>query len=409
METRMTVDARRITIRRARASDKKVVLGFCRRTWGEWGDYIDKVWDEWLRDRKGFFAVASLGERPIGTAKLTLLNKREAWFEGPRVDPSFRGMGLSHLLTGFLARKALKLGAESVRYATGARNRASLHIGKSWGLGLVGRYSIVSATSDGRRRRVFERISDPVRALTIVENLAVPVTKVLVEPLGFESRLTRASIEFLLRHGLGRADRMAPRGTKAERKKALDEIERLVSSAPFTKAMGELASEGWTFFQVDTDFLATSFDKGELFVGAWHKECATRRANESAAVQSKQPGTGSRRALAGSSPAEWDTAIPLGILVASPQRAKRRLLVKLVAEFSKDALGPLLSGTRRLAHELDLPRVRLIVPATKPMLACAKDVGFKEEDDGFYHVVMEMHLENKRTRTRVARLLDRYL
>ena len=364
----MTNDARRISIRRARPSDKKVVLDFCRRTWGEWGDYIDKVWDEWVRDRKGFFAVAALGERPIGTAKLTLLNRREVWFEGLRVDPSFRGMGLSHLLTGFLAGKALRLGAETVRYATGARNRASLHIGKSWGLGPVGRYSILSATCDGRRRHVFERISDPVRALTIIKNLAVPVERVLVEPVGFETRFTRTSLRRLLRDRLRSAGKGGPRGTKAERKRALDEILCFVSSTPLTKAMGGLASEGWTFFQVDTDFLATAFDKGEFFL-----------------------------------------TVPLGILIASPQRRKRRLLVKLVAEFGKDALGPLLSGTRRLAHELDLPRVRLIVPATRTILATAKGAGFKEEDKGFYHVVMQMHLGDRRTRTRVAHLVDRHL
>ena len=303
--------AKRIAIRRARPSDKKIVLGFCRRTWGEWGDYIDKVWDEWVKDKKGFFAVASLEGKPIGTAKLTVLNKREMWFEGLRVDPSLRGMGISHLLTAFLAKEALKRGAETVRYATGARNRASLHIGKGWGLRIVGRYSILSATSDGRRSNVFERISDPG---------------------------------------------------------ATDEITRVVDSAPFTKAMAGLASEGWTFFQVDRDFLHDSFRKRELFTGT-----------------------------------------PLGILIASPQRKKRRLLVKLVAELRKDSLGPLLSGTRRLAYELDLPRVRLIVPATRAILARAREAGFKEEDKGFYHVVMEMHLGDTRTGARVARLIDRYL
>jgi GNAT superfamily N-acetyltransferase len=397
----MTIDAQRITIRGARPSDKKVVLGFCRHTWGEWGDYIDKVWDEWVKDKNGFFAVASLGGRPVGTAKLTVLNKREVWFEGLRVDPSFRGMGLSHLLTGFLARMALRRGAETVRYATGARNRASLHIGKSWGLRPLGRYSILSATCDGRRRQVFERLSDPLRALTIIRNLAVPIKGVFVEPMGLETRFKRASIRLLLRDGSKGAGKAATRETKAERKRALDEVVRVVSSAPLTKAMGGLASEGWTFFQVDTDFLAASFDKGEVFLGTW--------ANESAAVQSRQPGTGCRKGPDRGWLDESSATVPLGILIASPQRSQRRLLVKLVAELSKDALGPLLSGTRRLAHQLDLPRVRLIVPATRTMLACAKRAGFKEEDEGFYHVVMEMHLEDKRTRARVARRVDRYL
>ena len=405
----MTRSAQRIAIRRARPSDKKVVLGFCRRTWGEWGDYIDKVWDEWVKDKRGFFAVASLGERPIGTAKLTVLNKREMWFEGLRVDPSLRGMGISHLLTAFLAREALKRCAETVRYATGARNRASLHIGKSWGLRRVGRYSILSANSDGRRGEVFERMSDPTVIIGIMKNLSVPVNRIRMEPIGRETRFSRASLESVL---MGAA-RMADKGSRGRRNarlaEATDEIARVVNSAPFTKAMFGLASEGWTFFRVDRDFLDDSFGKQEFFLGTLPKESAVRWQKNSV-MRGPERGAG---LLPGKTVAGWHldsrTVSLLGILIASPQRNRRRLLVKLVAEFRKDALGPLLSGTRRLAYELGLPRVRLIVPATRAILACAGEAGFKEEDKGFYHVVMEMHLRDRRTRARVARLVAQYL
>ncbi|MCX5801333.1 MAG: GNAT family N-acetyltransferase [Candidatus Eisenbacteria bacterium] len=328
----MAGNALSITIRRARASDKKVVLGFCRRTWGDWGDYIDKVWDEWVKDKRGFFAIAAIGKRPVGTAKLTVLNKREMWFEGLRVDPSFRGAGISHLLTGFLAKEALRRGAETVRYATGAGNRASLHIGKSWGLRLVGKYSILTASSDGRRCSVFERTSDPVTALAAVANAGV-------------------------------------------------------------HCAAGLASEGWTFFEVNRDFLAASFKKREVFLGLLPPQGADLPQRRSIA----------RR------PPDSGVASPLGILIASPQRKKGRLLVKLVAELRENALGLLLSGTRKLAHELALPRVRLIVPAKRAILACAKGAGFREEDEGFYHVVMEAHLGDKRTRARVERLVNRYV
>jgi len=309
-----------IKIRRARPSDKKIVLAFCRRTWGDWGDYIDKVWDEWVADRKGYFAIASIDGRPVGTGKLTVLNSREVWFEGLRVDRALRGKGIAHLLTAFLAREALKRRAETIRYATGEVNRASLHIGKSWGMRVVGRYSILYSAADGRRSTIFARVSS-----------------------------------------------MHPRG------EALDELLKLVCWAPFTKAMSGLASKGWTFFKVDRNFLETAFKKREIFLGM-------------------RPGE----------------STPLGILIASPEHDKGRLLIKLVAESNERALGELLSGARRLAHDLKLRRMRLVVPATRSILAAARAAGFKQEDKGFYHVVLEADLESAKTRNRVARQVNRY-
>jgi len=335
-----------ISIRRARPSDKSTVLNFCRRTWGEWGDYIDKVWDEWVNDKRGFFAIASLDGKPIGTAKLTVLNKREIWFEGLRVAPSFRGGGISHLLTAFLAREALRRNAEAVRYATGARNRASLHIGKSWGLKPTGRYSILSGTSDARRSHIFERVSHPSRIPDVV----------------------------------------------------MDAIE----SSSFTRAMGGLASEGWTFFKVDCNFLKDAIRNGEFFLGTLPQKRGKGRGSSLA-------GGLQARDLKGRGNVPFETVFPMGVLVASPQPGKRRLLIKLVADFGQDSFGELLSGARKLAHELDLPRIRLIVPARRAFLSCAKEVGFREEDEGFYHTVLETNLRDKRTSAHVKSLVRRYL
>jgi hypothetical protein len=65
---------------------------------------------------------------------------------------------------------------------------------------------------------------------------------------------------------------------------------------------------------------------------------------------------------------------------------------KLFADLAEDSLGPMLSGTRRLAHDLGLPRVRIVVPKAKSLLRLAGEAGFTEEDPGFYHGVMEKRI-----------------
>jgi hypothetical protein len=127
--------------------------------------------------------------------------------------------------------------------------------------------------------------------------------------------------------------------------------------------MKGLASVGWTFFQVDTDFLIDCLENRQIFLGTLPGSTA--------------PGL-------------------LGILVASRSRRAKRLDAKLFADVREDALRPMIAGTRRLAYELKLPRVRLVVPKAKKFLALAKEEGFREEDPDFYHGVMERRLRNRR-------------
>ncbi|UCF78409.1 MAG: GNAT family N-acetyltransferase [Candidatus Eiseniibacteriota bacterium] len=301
-----------LQIRRARPSDKEAVLEFCRFTWQEHGDYIQKVWDEWVKDRKGFFAVATLEGEPMATAKLTVLGPGEMWLEGLRVNASYRGMGTSRVMTRFLLGKARKLRAKTVRFATGEENRVSKHVGRELGFKLLGHYSIMSASADGRCRSVFSPV-------------------------------------------------FSPRGVRREAN--TDDMVSIVSASYFARAMRLLASEGWTFVQVDGDFILDSLRRRELFVA-------------------RRPGP--------SAPAR------LGFLVASRGRAGTRLNAKLFADIDKGALYSMILGTRRLAYELELPRVRLVVPKTRKLLATAEQAGFQEDDPGFYHGVMEKRLSSGR-------------
>ncbi len=328
-----------LKIRRARATDKETVLEFCRFTWQEHGDYIDKVWDDWLEDKTGFFAVGTLEGRPVATAKLTVLRPGETWLEGLRVSPSLRGRGMSRVLTEFLLARARKLGARTVRFATGEDNRPSKHVARTLGFRLLSHYSIMVASSDGRRRKTFTRIADPVKALAALS----PRRR------GVDGKVA-----------VGGTDRKVTAGARTK-SRTLEEMVRLMNRSPFVRAMKGLASVGWTFFGIDRRLLAEHLESSGLYLG---------------------------RPPAGNRP-EGSGYAPLGILLASPAPRAKRLDAKLFADTAEKSLGSMMAGTRRLAYDLGLPRVRIVVPKAGAFLRVARDAGFTEEDPGFYHSVME--------------------
>lgn len=126
-----------IHIRRARQADKRIVLAFCKRTFGRWGDYLPEVWDDWVKDRKGMFFVAVLGKRPVGVGKITVQRPGEIWLEGLRVDPKFRGHHIGRAIQDWSWKWALAKRPRFIRYATGSYNRISQHLGMSMGMRLI--------------------------------------------------------------------------------------------------------------------------------------------------------------------------------------------------------------------------------------------------------------------------------
>src|SRR5689334_19752757 len=88
-----------IEIRPAREEDRAAVLAFCAQTW-DWGDYIEYVWDEWLRDAQGALLVATSDGTPVGITHMRILTSQEVWLEGMRVDPAYRNQGIAKALNG---------------------------------------------------------------------------------------------------------------------------------------------------------------------------------------------------------------------------------------------------------------------------------------------------------------------
>ncbi|OLC53275.1 MAG: hypothetical protein AUH85_14555 [Chloroflexi bacterium 13_1_40CM_4_68_4] len=129
-----------ISVRRARPADKRAVNEICRHIWSG-NDYVPEVFDEWVGDRRGGLWLATLDDRPVGVAKLTLLGDREAWLHGLRVHPRFRGRGVARALITHRLARAKALGARVARLDTTDDNFPIHRLMRQLGFRRAGRFS----------------------------------------------------------------------------------------------------------------------------------------------------------------------------------------------------------------------------------------------------------------------------
>jgi GNAT superfamily N-acetyltransferase len=110
-------------LRPVRASDRNEVLAMTAHTWED-GDYIPDVFDMWLADPQGLFAalVHTPSGRIAAIDKVSILATGQAWFEGLRVNPDFRGQGISGKLQTHMVGVVRAMGAGVVRFITLATN-----------------------------------------------------------------------------------------------------------------------------------------------------------------------------------------------------------------------------------------------------------------------------------------------
>ncbi|MGD8628346.1 MAG: GNAT family N-acetyltransferase [bacterium] len=128
-----------LRLRDAKPADRDAVLEFCRNTWIGYGDYIPRVWDKWIRDRRGRFILAELDGTPIGMAKISDFGRGEVWLEGLRVTRRHRRQGIAHLIHLEVVKTLRRIKPRVVRYCTGATNTASRKVGAKVGFGIVAR------------------------------------------------------------------------------------------------------------------------------------------------------------------------------------------------------------------------------------------------------------------------------
>jgi len=109
-------------VRPAEAADKAPLMSFIKDVWGG-QDYIPFVWDSWLHDRWGKMFVVEANGSPVGMNRVRFLEDGSAWFEGARVHPAYRGMGLASMLAENSMRYAESRGVRVFRLTSGSRNK----------------------------------------------------------------------------------------------------------------------------------------------------------------------------------------------------------------------------------------------------------------------------------------------
>ncbi|MCF2207087.1 GNAT family N-acetyltransferase [Halobacterium salinarum] len=88
-----------LTVRQARLSDHEAVTAFTSDTWAERrdnGDYIPQIFEEWVATdgpRQRTF-VADAGDDIAGIVQFVQLSAHEAWAQGMRTNPEYRGSGV---------------------------------------------------------------------------------------------------------------------------------------------------------------------------------------------------------------------------------------------------------------------------------------------------------------------------
>ncbi len=108
-------------VRPARTSDREPLMSFIKDVWGG-HDYIPYVWDSWLTDPKGRMFVVEADGRPVGMNRVRFLEDGSAWFEGARVHPDYRGLGLASMLGENSMKVAKERGVAIFRLTSGSRN-----------------------------------------------------------------------------------------------------------------------------------------------------------------------------------------------------------------------------------------------------------------------------------------------
>ncbi len=131
--SQMTPQPGELEVRDAREEDHDAVLAFCARTWGDDGDYIADVWDDWLADARGALLVGVVDGQPVALSHVRMTAPDEAWIEGVRVAPEARRQGVGRVMVSRSLVRARELGASVARMFTEAANVASQRLFEGYG------------------------------------------------------------------------------------------------------------------------------------------------------------------------------------------------------------------------------------------------------------------------------------
>ncbi len=120
------------SVRPAREDDYEAVVDFTTDTWPDrdGGDYIPHIYHEWIADdgdgQQTFVVDVAGSDDVAGILQSVMLSEHEAWMQGMRVNPDYRGQGLSTFLQDAAFDWAVEQGATVARNMVFSWNVAGL-------------------------------------------------------------------------------------------------------------------------------------------------------------------------------------------------------------------------------------------------------------------------------------------
>ncbi|WP_227353440.1 GNAT family N-acetyltransferase [Haladaptatus salinisoli] len=117
-----------IELREATHDDYEAVAAFTENTWPDrdGGDYIPHIYHDWIEGDGKRTVVAAAGDDIAGIVQAVALSEWEAWGQGMRVNPDFRGRGVATDMTRDLFDWARGQGATVFRNMVFSWNVAGL-------------------------------------------------------------------------------------------------------------------------------------------------------------------------------------------------------------------------------------------------------------------------------------------
>lgn len=156
-----------LEIRPARREDHDAIAAFTRETWRHLGgDYVPQTFPEWVETDGPTqrTLVATVEDRPVGLCQGVLLSPHEAWAQGMRVDPEFRGRDVGRRLTEAVFRWAAGEGASVCRNMVFSWNSAGLGQSRALGFEPVGSFRWLEPTPEVDASADLAVCSDPAMA-----------------------------------------------------------------------------------------------------------------------------------------------------------------------------------------------------------------------------------------------------
>lgn len=152
-----------VHVRAAEHDDYDDVAAFTQNTWPDRdsGDYIPRIYHDWIEGEDQRTAVAEVDGDVVAIAQSVLLSDWEAWNQGLRVHPDYRGRGISVPVTEDLFDWARERGATTARVMVFSWNVAGLGQARATGYEPITEFRFAHPEPDADARPALDVTADP--------------------------------------------------------------------------------------------------------------------------------------------------------------------------------------------------------------------------------------------------------